>query len=231
MTSWGCERSREGHQCTTVHQSPIYRRVNEQILQSDYQCGNGVQWVLHCCEMNRILLCWTALHNCVCLFVFRHISFITLRSKNKHEKEINFAAALQRALIYNRRHCTVCKYRGPPPRKTCAYLNQRLFGFPHVQTAHTALVCTYVCRHSSPRSLWMCDLARVLSGLAHHACTLAARRRGWIVIGWGIKTIKESGSQIVFVFPLNSIKQQACFNYSYSWFQADGVLNRALRPT
>lgn len=58
---------------------------------------------------------------------------------------------------------------GAPPRKTCAYLNQRLFGFPHVQTAHTALVCTYVCRHSSPRSLWMCDLARVLSGLAHHA--------------------------------------------------------------
>lgn len=39
---------------------------------------------------------------------------------------------------------------GAPPRKTCAYLNQRLFGFPHVQTAHTALVCTYVCRHSSP---------------------------------------------------------------------------------
>lgn len=150
MTSWGCERSREGHQCTTVHQSPIYRRVNEQILQSDYQCGNGVHRVLHCCKMNRILLCWTALHNCVCLFVFHHISFITLRSKNKHEKEINFAAALQRALIYNRRHCTVCKYRGPPPRKTCAYLNQRLFGFPHVQTAHTALVCTYVCRHSSP---------------------------------------------------------------------------------
>ena len=117
VTSRGCERSREGHQCAAFHQSPIYHRVNEQTLQSDYQYGNGVHWVSDCCKMNCILLCWTALHNCVCLFVFHHISFITLRSKNKHEKEINFAAALQRALIYNRWHCTVCKYRAPLGRR------------------------------------------------------------------------------------------------------------------
>ena len=182
MTSRGCERSREGHQCTSFHQSPIYRRVNEQILQSDYQYGNGVHWVSHCCKMTGILLRSTPLHNCVCLFVFHRISFITFRGKNKHEKEINFVAALQHALIYNRRHCKVCKYRPPPPRKMCVYLNRLLFCFRmcrlHTHThTHTHNIGMHICLQafcpSEPLNVWF-SASVIRFGSSHCALSLNA---------------------------------------------------------
>lgn len=73
---------------------------------------------------------------------------------------------------------------------------------------------------SSRLYIWISVIIVIISFSSSH-CMLTECFWGAIVFGWGIKPIKECFD---FVLLLNSIKQQACFNY-YSWFQADGVLN------
>lgn len=56
----------------------------------------------------------------------------------------------------------------------------------------------------------------------------------WVLSGLARRTMHSSWILLTInpsFFPLNSIKQQTCSNYSCTCFRADGILNRLLHPT